>query len=150
MRLLNSMPGSKGTVKRGQLTWRGRIQPTPASAVYTVEIRHVVGRRPDISVIDPELEGRPGEGLPHVFPGNLLCVYRGDQWTADKSLAIVVPWISEWLLFYELWLPTGKWLGGGHEVRLDQKRRDHDHGGGDGVAPNLGRTTATGSERRLH
>jgi hypothetical protein len=25
----------------------------------------------------------------------------------------VVPWTSEWLVFYELWLITGEWLGGG-------------------------------------
>jgi hypothetical protein len=24
--------------------------------------------------------------------------------------------MREWLLHYELWLTTGKWLGGGHEV----------------------------------
>jgi hypothetical protein len=26
----------------------------------------------------------------------------------------ILPWISEWLFFYELWLFTGDWLGGGH------------------------------------
>ncbi|MDY0295864.1 MAG: hypothetical protein RB296_00975 [Acidobacteriota bacterium] len=25
----------------------------------------------------------------------------------------IVPWASEWLIFYELWLATGEWLGGG-------------------------------------
>ena len=24
-----------------------------------------------------------------------------------------VPWASRWLYYYELWLVTGKWLGGG-------------------------------------
>ena len=26
----------------------------------------------------------------------------------------IIPWTSEWLLHYELWHATGKWLGGGH------------------------------------
>jgi hypothetical protein len=25
----------------------------------------------------------------------------------------IVPWISEWLLHYEIWLVTGKWCAGG-------------------------------------
>ncbi|MYD87819.1 MAG: hypothetical protein F4018_15215 [Acidobacteria bacterium] len=25
----------------------------------------------------------------------------------------IVPWTSEWLACYEIWLATGKWLGGG-------------------------------------
>jgi hypothetical protein len=25
----------------------------------------------------------------------------------------VVPWASEWLFFYEIWLPSGEWHGGG-------------------------------------
>ena len=25
----------------------------------------------------------------------------------------IVPWCSEWLFYYELWLATGEWLGGG-------------------------------------
>jgi hypothetical protein len=140
LRLRASMPGSTGAVKRGHLSWRGRIQPSPASAVYTVEIQHVVGKRPEIRVVDPELECRPGERLPHVFPGNQLCVYRGDQWSADKPLTILLPWISEWLLYYELWLPTGTWSGGGHEVRADKKEHQRDPGfGAAGVPITIGR-----------
>jgi hypothetical protein len=30
----------------------------------------------------------------------------------------VIPWISEWLYFYELWLVTGEWLGGGTHAEL--------------------------------
>jgi hypothetical protein len=133
VRLKNAKPGSDGTAKHGHLRWRGKFQPTSASAVYTVEIQHTVGHRPVIRVIDPPLEGRPGEALPHVFPGDLLCVYRGDQWTADKSLALILPWISEWLLYYELWLTTGKWYGGGHEVRTAKKDSGGTGRGTDGL-----------------
>jgi hypothetical protein len=33
----------------------------------------------------------------------------------------VVPWISEWLLYYELWLFTGEWTGGGHPYASQQR-----------------------------
>ena len=28
----------------------------------------------------------------------------------------IIPWTIEWLYFYELWLATGEWLGGGEHV----------------------------------
>jgi hypothetical protein len=43
----------------------------------------------------------------------------------DRLLAItVVPWISEWLIYYELWLVTGRWLGGGHTSTADSAAHD--------------------------
>ena len=40
-----------------------------------------------------------------------------DEWNADMLISeSVVPWTSEWLLHYELWLATDEWLGGGHEL----------------------------------
>jgi hypothetical protein len=54
----------------------------------------------------------------------------------DRLLAItVVPWISEWLIYYELWLVTGRWLGGGHTVnrRLGGAR----HRGREQMSPKL-------------
>jgi hypothetical protein len=35
----------------------------------------------------------------------------------------IVPWISEWLMYYELWLSTGEWLGGGIHP---QKKNEQD------------------------
>jgi hypothetical protein len=45
-----------------------------------------------------------------------LCLYRPHrrEWTPAMMIAnTIIPWISEWLYFYELWLVTGEWLGGG-------------------------------------
>jgi hypothetical protein len=33
----------------------------------------------------------------------------------------IVPWISLWLFFYETWLITGEWLGGGHEPNTGKR-----------------------------
>ena len=27
-----------------------------------------------------------------------------------------MPWVSLWLFFYEIWVVTGEWLGGGHDT----------------------------------
>jgi hypothetical protein len=33
----------------------------------------------------------------------------------------IIPWTSEWLFFYELWLASGEWHGGGHDPLSDEK-----------------------------
>jgi hypothetical protein len=36
------------------------------------------------------------------------------EWTVGMSIAnTIVPWTSEWLAHYEIWLATGDWQGGG-------------------------------------
>jgi hypothetical protein len=50
-----------------------------------------------------------------------LCLYLpgSGEWSGDMSLGhTVIPWISVWLFYYELWHVTGDWLGGGHETNL--------------------------------
>jgi hypothetical protein len=54
--------------------------------------------------------------LPHVFGGEDLCLYYEGEWTSEMALVeTIVPWASEWLVHYELWLITGEWGGGGHQ-----------------------------------
>lgn len=121
--LKQKVPGSDGFVRNNRLVWTGCITPTVRSVTYTVRIDVLLGKRPDISVLDPALEHWKGEPLPHTYPGEKLCVYMGDQWDASKSLVtFVLPWIVDWLLYYELWVGTGKWFGGGHEVSAKRER----------------------------
>lgn len=72
--------------------------------------------RPRVTVVNPRLE-RPHDGgaLPHVFPGDALCLYYDGDFDdrADLLVDTVVPWVSEWLYHYELWVATGDWHGGG-------------------------------------
>ena len=43
-----------------------------------------------------------------------ICLYRHREFTKDKFLAnTIIPWTVEWLYFYEIWLATGEWCGGG-------------------------------------
>jgi hypothetical protein len=97
------------------------IQPTPMSRRYTVRIAYRAGGVPDVFVLT-ELKLHPdADVLPHTFPGDKLCLHLPGQWRPDMYLAhTTVPWTSEWLLYYELWLVTGRWDGGGHgEPRND-------------------------------
>ena len=64
----------------------------------------------------PRLEVPTGTKLPHVYGSDTLCLCYPCEWDSTKLIArTLVPWASEWLLYYEFWRATGMWLGGGHE-----------------------------------
>jgi hypothetical protein len=113
--LVAAVPGSDGRVKCDRLVWRGDVRPLPATAIYTVEIAMPRGAYPRVRVVDPELQRRPGEPLPHIYEGGALCLFSPGEWNDGMSLAhTVLPWISEWLYYYELWLFLGDFIGDSH------------------------------------
>jgi hypothetical protein len=105
----------------GTITWEGRIRPSPLSSEYLVQIKYTVCERtPAVQVLSPKLITKHGE-LPHIYPstGNLCLFYKYDNydkiWAPEKPITLIVPWISSWLIFYEIFEITGKWEGGGIE-----------------------------------
>ena len=116
--LRERFPDSTIELTPKRLRWTGRIQPTVLSRTYVVRITYARDLVPQVRVLDPPLRGRPGERLPHVYRGPLLCLHLPGEWTDEMHLATTtIPWASAWLAFYEIWLATGNWLGGGtHEL----------------------------------
>lgn len=104
--------------KNVSLTWIGQLHPTPLSDTYTVKIKYSLRKRPAVTVVSPELSQRVDCRIPHVFPGNELCLFRYEyfEWDSSQSIAeTIVPWTSLWLLHYEIWLATGTWCGSKQE-----------------------------------
>jgi hypothetical protein len=99
------------------------IQPTPISVEYQVRIELKVGdSRPRVTVVSPRLQDRNGEAPPHLYPGEELCLFYPGEWNDSKLLGeYVVPWLSLWLYYYEVWLFTGEWEGKG--IHLDKPER---------------------------
>ena len=97
-----------------------KIQPTPLSQVYEVKIVYKDNRFIEIFVINRTLKiAINRDKLPHIYDSEKqqLCLYSPSkrEWSAHNYIDnTVIPWTSEWLYYYELWLPEGKWLGGGH------------------------------------
>lgn len=109
-----SFPRERADLSLKRLMWRGAITPTPLSRSYPIRITYRVGQFPDVRVLGPALEGRPGESIPHLFSSGSLCLHLEDEWSPDMLIVhTTVPWTSEWLLYYEIWLATGTWYGGG-------------------------------------
>lgn len=120
-------PNSQCQVHRNKLDWTGIVVPTPLSRSYTVNVIYRQGYNPRTYVRDPQLAVLSGKKLPHVYSqiDQRLCLYYPSgrsQWDESMSIArTIIPWASEWLLFYELWFATGEWLGEGIHVETGKE-----------------------------
>lgn len=106
-------------LRRGKLTWRGPIRPTPVSRAYDVRLDYQVGESPQVVVETPDLKGlADGRKLPHVykqFPPQ-LCLYlpRTGEWKPTLRLdETMLPWSTIWFFYFEEWLESDDWKGGG-------------------------------------
>lgn len=85
------------------------------------------GDLPEVLVLAPDLKVVTGERtLPHVYPDVdglvSLCLFWGKDWSPTKLAAkTLVPWTADWFWFFEHWLHTGTWLGGGTHPELNQR-----------------------------
>lgn len=121
--LRSLFPDSEIHTSRHELYWKGRLGPSACSQTYTVELKYKYKDGiPKVYVLEPKLKVPEGKSLPHVYVGDRLCLYNFGDWKSDMLLGrVIVPWISEWLLYYEIWLVTGEWHGGGvHPVKKEE------------------------------
>ena len=114
--------------------WEGPL--TPIMCPYRTRVTYFRYRFPDarthvsnqlvsVQIVDPVIGRNPrrtGECAPHVYRNDAapdypyLCLYdpRERPWRPDDYIAeTIIPWASEWLFFFEGWLVTGNWEGGG-------------------------------------
>ncbi|WP_221936598.1 hypothetical protein [Litoribacter populi] len=111
----------KEKVKGNSFSISLKIQPTPFSKSYNIRIQYDKFLGVKVYVIGEDLEIAENRSkLPHVYSHEKqeLCLYSPgkNEWTREKLIvATIIPWASEWLFFYELWLTNGEWLGGGHD-----------------------------------
>jgi len=127
--LKSFFPNSKiNRNKELSLKWRGILKPTPLSQEYLIELIYRRNKGVDIFVKEPKplLLYKDEKTLPHVYSTEKqkLCLYFPNFKEWDVSQLYVdslIPWTSEWLMHYEIWLSTGKWLGGGKHPEKEEK-----------------------------
>jgi hypothetical protein len=76
-----------------------------------VQIIYAAWNSPEVRVLKPELEV---QAKAHMYRDGTLCLFdwRTQPWEQNWHLhQTVIPWAAEWLLYYEMYLLTGKWLG---------------------------------------
>lgn len=123
-----SYPSSICEIKNGTLLWHSKLRPTPLSKEYSVLMTYKPRTRPKVLVLGDELQNLDTKDFPHIYSIDTdnkyveICLYRhAYEFSNYKLLAnTIVPWTVEWLFYYEIWLTTGEWLGGGEHPRGNQ------------------------------
>lgn len=110
-------PGFTCYVKRGLLVCRGPVRPIAINREYLTRIEYRAKKSPKTWIEKPKLKRRRSdESVPHTYGPDEPCLYfpGSGEWRSDKMLAdTIIPWLSMWLFYYEAWLATGEWQGGG-------------------------------------
>jgi|SRR5690554_770413 len=107
-----------------------KLRPTAISELYDIKIVYTENKWIKIFVVNKSLKTAANRTkLPHVYDSQKqqLCLYSPSkkEWNAHNYIInTIIPWISEWLYYYELWLPEGKWLGGGHNEYPNEDNTD--------------------------
>lgn len=109
------------TLGRGACQVKLKLRPKALSPEYEVKIMILESSsKVRVYVLDKLSLAKGRTKLPHVYSTEKqqLCLYSPirQEWASDQFLIkTIVPWISDWLFNYELWLIDGKWYGGGHD-----------------------------------
>lgn len=117
-------PELRARVQRQRsIVWEGPWTPDDLGGRYLIRVSYKQGFRPRIAIVEPPLRLAPGhDKLPHTYGGQTdICVHRPEEWHKGLLIAdTIMPWISQWLYFYEIWAVTGKWIGKGTHPNLPQ------------------------------
>lgn len=117
-----------GTLRAGRFTWRYSASPSPLSRDYDIRIEFKQGSVPEVFVDGPDLQALArGRRIPHLYRQNppWLCLYlpKTHEWQSWMLLdQTVVPWTAVWLFFFEEWLSSDDWKGGGVHPEGDNDR----------------------------
>lgn len=127
--LTKAFPDANVSVHRNRMRGTFSLQPTGLSDSYLLRIEYSLETNPKVYVVEPELRDRDGKPPPHLYRDGSLCLYLPGAKEWENTMYIVdsiVPWASEWLFHYEIWLATGEWHGGGihpgESIKLERDR----------------------------
>jgi hypothetical protein len=122
----NLISRGEGELPAGRLAWRYTATPFPLGRDYRIRIELKQGGRPRIFVEDPDLHMLAGgRRIPHLYqqkpPRLCLWLPQTGEWQGWMRLdQTVVPWTSLWLFYFEEWLASDDWKGGGMHPGTDE------------------------------
>lgn len=118
-----------GKLGVGRFYYDCEVQPTVMSRSYLIRVNFAYKTRPKVLVLQPNLsELADKRNLPHVYKQNPpeLCLYlpNSGEWASDKFVSrTIVPWSILWLYYFEHWLATDIWKGGGAHPTIDDGQK---------------------------
>jgi hypothetical protein len=136
----------EGQLRGNMLTWRFPVTPTALSRQYDARLEYRHEMSPKVYVDAPDLVVlADGCRLPHVYEQSppRLCLYLpgSGEWGAWMRLdQTMVPWTALWLFYFEAWLLSGEWSGGGLEPTVrENSDRQQQTAGRTSLRPSTGR-----------
>lgn len=114
----NPLSCGTGVLRPTSFIWRYEASPSPLSRVYRVRIEMTKATPPYTFIDDPDLHQlADGRDLPHIYKNpTRLCLYLPgtSEWRRWMRVdQTIVPWTVLWLYYFEDWLGSGEWKGGG-------------------------------------
>lgn len=126
-------PG-EGLLRHDRLRWRFAAHPHPLSRSYEARLDYRRGAKPQVFIEAPDLVLLAGgRRLPHVYSQEpvRLCLYlpRAFEWRRYMRLdQTIIPWTALWLFYFEEWLWSDDWKGGGvHPEPAEPKVKKRKH-----------------------
>lgn len=101
------------------------------SGIAKYELKIVINKAGNFNafIVKPKIKKHNGQNPPHIYKYTskwnedkeeydelCLCLYlpgSGEYSTKDKLIENIISWAIKWTEFYEIWLLTGEWYGGG-------------------------------------
>lgn len=118
--LRSDWPEGDTQLDKDGVTWTGPLQPSPLSRRYVVQLNYTsLNHLPQVHVLGPSLKKlAPGRRIEHLYcqETERLCLYTPKQreWLPHQRLSrTLLPWAELWLLYFEDWVVTDEWRGGG-------------------------------------
>lgn len=126
-----ALPAARMRLTHQRLTMDVELAPGAFGRLYTCRFIFERGSDPIVLVTNPDLKTlAQGKKIPHVYPwngsGTRLCLWwpKGREWSPSLKVAeTLLPWTAEWLYYFELWLLTKTWEGGGEHPTPPKQRR---------------------------
>jgi len=112
----------KCDIKNNVLVCIGWLQPQDCKDRYKVKIEYVVGYEPKTTILKPFI--LPSKHI-HMYKDHSVCLHYPPDMRWNEKIKIceyTIPWVSEWIIFYEIYQITGKWEGRESPVHI----RDRD------------------------
>lgn len=106
--LKRKFPFLKSRIKNDTLISTGNFSPRDCES-YSVRIEYRLGAAPKVYITSKDIF--PSADIHMYREGSLCLFYPGDlKWGPTTSISeYTIPWIFEWIVFYEIYLLTGIW-----------------------------------------
>ena len=119
-----------GKLEKNYFYWEFDVKPSDFSKVYRVLLIWDINKvAPSVYILNTELYKVAKErNIPHLYSQEQirLCLYYPTYNEFSRSMSLcetIIPWIYWWLSYYEEWLYSGEWKGGGIHPEVNQKEK---------------------------